>query len=192
MRSDGLVTLCVPTITPRQRKLARALGSAMRQSRPFDAICVAFDHDHQGAAATRNRALKMANTEWVAFLDDDDELYPQHLERLYAKATETGADVIWPWFDVEGGTDPFPMHEGREYDPQDPHLFPITTLVRRRLAAKVGGFPEDYQGGEHCAGEDWPFWLALRDVGARFAHVHERTWIYRMHAGNTSGLGSRW
>lgn len=192
MGRPATVTVCIPTILPRSRLLARAIGSVMRQERLPDAYAIAVDHRHEGAAVTRNRSLKMARTEWVAFMDDDDELYPQHLARLLAHATETGADVVWPWFDVEGGHDPFPQHFGRQYDPDDPHLFPITTLVRRRLAVKAGGFPEDGPVAPDCAGEDWPFWLGLRDVGARFAHLPERTWRWWMHDANTSGVGSRW
>ncbi len=45
------------------------------------------------------------NTEWVAFLDDDDYFYPQHLEALANAAQDTGADMVYPWYDVDGGTD---------------------------------------------------------------------------------------
>jgi hypothetical protein len=98
---------------------------------------------------------------------------------------------VFPWFDVEGGTDPFPIHEGRVYDPQAPHSFPITTLVRRSLAYAVGGFPPGVTG-EEATGEDWQFWIRLRDVGAAIVHLPERTWTWHHDSNNTAGLASRW
>lgn len=48
-----------------------------------------------GTAATRNRALNIAQGEWVSFLDSDDQYHPQFLEKLHAA---TGKDI-----DVVGG-----------------------------------------------------------------------------------------
>ena len=175
----------MPTIPPRAQLLRRALTSVEAQIYPATKIEVAVDVDKNGAAVTRNRALFAAQTKWVAFLDDDDEMYPQHLERLVAHQLETDADVVWPWFDVIGGSDPFPIHFGRQWDPERPHSFPVTTLVRRQLAVKVGGFPD----GEW---EDWNFWLRLNEAGAKFAHLPERTWAYHHDSYNTSGRPDRW
>ena len=38
----------------------------------------------QGTLPTRNRAVREADSEWLVFLDDDDELLPHYLERLRA------------------------------------------------------------------------------------------------------------
>lgn len=183
------VTFCIPTIPPRTALLNRALASIQAQTYPASAVIFTHDRDRNGAAKTRNRALFLADTEWVAFLDDDDELMPNHLELLVAKQIETGADIVFPWFVTEPlGNDPFPMFFGREYDPLEPHMFPITTLVRRELAVSVGGFPVEDAVSQTCAGEDWTFWLKMRDAGAKFAHLPERTWIWHHHGLNTSGL----
>lgn len=179
------ITVCIPSIPPRTALLQRALLSVEAQTYPAYEVIVAVDHDREGAAVTRNRALMQAKTGWVAFLDDDDEMYPQHLERLVAHQLETGADVVWPWFDVIGGGDPFPVHFGRQWDPEHPHSFPITTLVRRRRAVKVGGFPDE-------PWEDWNFWLRMNAAGAKFAHLPERTWAYHHDSYNTSGRPNRW
>jgi glycosyltransferase involved in cell wall biosynthesis len=60
---------------------------------PPRAIVIEIDHDRTGSAATRNRALAKVDTEWVAFLDDDEEFLPQHLERVTAGQRQSGADV---------------------------------------------------------------------------------------------------
>lgn len=190
------VTVVVTCHTPRIRNglLTRALDSVWKQSHLPDAVSIALDHYHQGAAITRNRALHMATTEWIVFLDSDDILYPAYLKRMFEHQKETGADVCWPWFDVLGANDPFPMHFNKQWDPEVPHIFPITTLVRRELAIKVGGFPEGPPASQWCAGEDFPFWKALSANGAKFSHLPERLWQWnhKPAGGNTSGLGSRW
>src|SRR3546814_18596793 len=43
-----------------------------------------------------NRALEAVRTPWVAFLDDDDQFLPHHLQRLSQALTETQADVVYP------------------------------------------------------------------------------------------------
>lgn len=186
------VSVCVCSIPPRGEFLAEALASVAKQTRPVDEICVAVDHEHKGGAATRNRALHMATSDWVAFLDDDDLFKPQHIERLLAHQEDTGADVVYPWYDYTPiGGDPFPQFEGKPWDDNDRHLFPITTLVRRQLALDVGGFVAEFPDGP-MAGEDWPFWNSIGDAGGVISHLNERTWTWRFHGGNTSGVASQW
>lgn len=202
------VTVVTPTIPPRTDRLAKALGSVWRQTCPPVAVAVTVDRDHDGAGKTRDRALAMVETEWVAFLDDDDWLYPHHLQTLcnFQQAVEhSGAqcDVVYPWFDVGGGgTDPFPQFEGQKWDRDQPHLFPITALCRTQVARDAGGFfrppvhtgePWDTDG---WSGEDWPFWQAVNAI-ASIWHVPERTWCWEHwtdggRIGNTSGRGDRW
>lgn len=47
--------------------------------------------ENQGQAAARNRALAAAKGEWVCFVDSDDAVHPQMLERLRQAADESGA-----------------------------------------------------------------------------------------------------
>ena len=47
--------------------------------------------ENQGQAAARNRALAVAKGEWVCFVDSDDAVHPQMLERLGQAAAESGA-----------------------------------------------------------------------------------------------------
>jgi len=190
------VTVLIPTIPPRMLQLAGALASVREQTyQPAD-VLVECDTGREGPAAVRNRLLARARTEWVAFLDDDDWLLPHHLYTLVREQQTTDADVVWPWFQVEGGTDPFPAHRGRQWDPAAPHQIPITVLAARDRILSVGGFrtipdgPTDADGNR--AGEDYQLWLDLSAAGARFHHTPEITWVWRHHAANTSGLPSRW
>lgn len=193
------VTAVVPTIPPRSGALlGRALESIQAQSRPVDAISVAVDQHHEGAAATRNRALVSSLTEWTAFLDDDDTWGPGHIELMLRHAEATGADLVYPWFSVPGGFDPFPAYEGQPFNPQKlrevQNFIPVTVLVRTRMAKVVGGFESrnasTAPGASPC--EEWGLWLKLLDAGAKFEHLNARTWEWHWHPGNTSGRGDRW
>lgn len=188
------VTVVIPSIPPRARLLRRALGSVAGQTRPPDAVSIAYDLAREGAAATRNRALAGARTEWVAFLDDDDQILPRHLEVLTECAADTGADVVYPWFEVVGGADPLGWF-GREFDPvalARANYVPVTVLARAELVRAVGGFqPRPGQPADNPC-EDWGCWLAMLAAGARFVHLPERTWRWHHHGANTAGRPDRW
>lgn len=204
--TEPSVAVCLTTIPSRTKMLARALMSVAAQTRRPDQVIVETDHDGAGAAATRNRAWQQAETDWVAFLDDDDEFYPQHLERLLTHQRASGADVVYPWFDLNrlgvlaNHWDPIRLKGvpvlGQDYAPEELdhyNYIPITVLARRTALAAVGGFPQpgtDDWPNPTC--EDWGCWVRLRNAGYTFSHLPERTWLWHHHASNTSGLPSRW
>lgn len=50
---------------------------------------------NKGLAATRNTALRSANGKYIAYLDDDDEYYPEHLETLLQTLESSRAKVAY-------------------------------------------------------------------------------------------------
>lgn len=191
------ITVAIPTIPPRTKLLRRAVGSVTRQTLPAAGISIAADLTGAGAGATRNRAWRGATTPWVAFLDDDDELLPHHLEALAAHQADTGADMVYSWFEIIGGSDPFPDgHFTDPWDPANPRQTTITFLVRRECLEALGGFFEVGEGAAddglgNRAGEDYDLVLRLNDR-YRISHLAERTWRWHHHDSNTSGLAERW
>src|SRR5512144_1284628 len=191
MTSTADITVVTPTIPPRvcNGMLAASNTSVREQTLlPSGGISVALDVDKVGAAVTRQRALDAVRTEWAAFLDDDDWLYPQHLAVLYGLVCEHSADYAYSWFD---GNDPFPMHRGRQMNPAEPHHTTMTVLVRTELAREVG-FANHPDASPEWSGEDWAFTLGCIKLGARFIGTGEVTWHYNVHGSNTSGVPSRW
>lgn len=170
--------------------LQQAVYSAQHQTVEPRAIHVALDNEKKGAADTRQRALDMVDSEYVSFLDDDDLMYPHHLETHWALLRETGADVAYSWFD---GNEPFPAssHRGKVWDPAGPHHITMTITVRTELAKQVGFAPHP-DAREDGAFEDWRFILGLNELGAKFIGTGLLTWHYRVWRGNTSGLATRW
>lgn len=188
------ITVVIPSIpTRRNDLLRRALSSVMDQTLAPEAVVVEFDHWHQGAARTRNHGMRKVTTPWVAFLDDDDELLPDHLAECLRHAQDTGADMVYPWFTVPEGWDPFPEREGQPFDPillNTQNTIPVTVLVRTHLIKSVGGFTPKGPPENPC--DDWGAWLKLRAVGAKIEHLNRRTWLWHWHGGNTSGRGDKW
>lgn len=182
------VTVALPTIPPRRAMLRRALSSVMAQTYPVSALSVVQDLWANGAAWTRNEALKAVRTPWVAFLDDDDQMLPNHLETLVGAALETGADYVYSWF-VEGDH-PDPLgHFGKPFNNDSPTQTTITTLVRTELAQAVG-FEEPPIGATihgQRFGEDYLFTVGCAAKGAKIVHIPARTWVWNWHGRNTSG-----
>jgi hypothetical protein len=188
------VTVVIPTIPPRQHYLIRAIESVMRQTEPATAISVAIDNKHSGAWETRNQGLRAVTTTWTAFLDDDDELCPSHIQFLLDRIEEHNLDMAWGWFDVVGGTDPFPTHRGLQYDHEHPHIVPITYIARTELLhagiKACGGFLPDTTGSWSV--QDMPLINAMCVEGAKLMAFPDTTWLWHHHGQNTSGLPTRW
>jgi glycosyltransferase involved in cell wall biosynthesis len=188
------VTAVVPVHLPRLRSgiFDRAIESIEWQTRPVDAISISVDTTHAGAAKTRNRALAGVTTQWSAFLDSDDQWRPNHIAALMDHAEKTGADLVYPWFTVPEGWDPFPQFEGQPFSAkalETQNYIPVTVLVRTDLIREVGGFQPKGPPENPC--DDYGAWDALLRAGAKFSHLNMRTWYW--HWGdNTNGRGDVW
>lgn len=179
------VTVVTPYHPQREANgmLERCAASVRAQTVPVEHI-LAQDVHRMGAAITRNHGMALVQTEWTAFLDSDDEMDPDHIEHLLACAQETGADYVYPWFRVVGGSDPFPMFFGRPWDDTAPHSTTITILVRTELAREIGF-------RQIPANEDWDFTLRCVAASAKIVHLPRRSWTYYHHGYNSSGLPDR-
>lgn len=201
------ITVVIPTHPSRNRPayLGRALQSVMDQSRPARSIIVECDSTKQGSAHTRNAALERVTTKWVAFLDSDDWFLPHHLESLLGLAVREKADVAYSLPLVLGANGQVipRQHDwggGPVFDPEylkrKAHI-QTTCLVRTVKARAVGGF-EFVMDETGALNDDHGFFLRLLAAGAKFAHLHEETFVWRHHGfggpgreGNTSGRPER-
>lgn len=195
------ITVCIPAHPARVTNgmLDRAVASVHAQTHPAAGISIAIDETGAGAPATRQRALDAVQTEWVAFLDSDDWLYPDHLQVLADSALTGHADYLFSYYMVhfDDGR-PWPAndplgHFGKPFDPRRPHQTTITTLVRTDLAQAVGfrDVPDGRTIDGQRYGEDFQFTVECVAAGARIVHIPRRTWAWVHHPGNTSGQPGR-
>ncbi len=176
------VSLIIPTFN-RPQLLSRAIESALAQSVQDLQVIVVNDagldvanvasgatylslKKNRGLAGARNAGLELAIGEYVAFLDDDDLLLPNHLENLLKRATPETI-VYSDYWRVAGErrvetTTP-------EFDYQrilTENFVPVNCfLTPRALIEQVGRFDEWL-----TALEDWDLWLRLSRT-RRFHHV---------------------
>lgn len=189
--SEANITVVIPSIPPRQEMLKRAVNSVLSQTLTPRVISITLDVNGDGACATRNAGLASVQTEWVAFLDDDDELLPHHLEKLLATAYETGAALVYsPWEGIN--TEGF-RRFWRPFDEQlrdtlitTQNFIPVTVLARVDALQAVGGF-EPPSGHRTPVCEDWGCWIKLINAGWTFAFHPDVSWRWNGHGSHTSG-----
>jgi SAM-dependent methyltransferase len=204
--ADDLSVL-ITTIPVREERLKRAVDSVVAQSLLPAELIVQLDEKKTGAAANRDAGIDRVKTKYVALLDDDDFFHPDHLETLYQAALDTDADIVYSWFEMDGGTDPFPENFGKPWDPKNPCQTTVTVLAKVDTIKKAGGYSNKFnmsfeelgkfaQG--NTAGEDFRMVFNANKQGAKIVHVPKKTWSYSHwisadgKLGNTSGLPDRW
>lgn len=130
-----------------------------------DRIRVLFrDQPGPGGYAARNRGIREAKTEWIAFLDADDTWHPEHLERMAAAINDNPEkDVFSAGWSNHAGRDHVYMDSYfQRHSSQGPHAFGLrefmwgampaytsVVVARKSLLTSVGGFDETlFQGGD--------------------------------------------
>ncbi|PYQ62292.1 MAG: hypothetical protein DMF58_02225 [Acidobacteria bacterium] len=126
-----------------------------------------------GRSEAMNRGVRAAKSAFIAFLDDDDLFYPEHLETLSAAARST-QDVAWytdavSAFARAGETYSRMRIFGQDFDRQqllvDNYIPLPTLLVPRETFLDLGGFDPAFD-----LFEDWDFLIRLSQRGS-FTHV---------------------
>jgi len=152
----------------------RAVPSAIAQGEGLKVI-----HRHEETLAeARNAALEAVVSEWVVFLDADDELEPGYLVAM-ARGT---ADVRSPIarYVHDGGRQRLwqPRVAGHHHDCEAACLpagnwLLVGAAARTELLREVGGWEawEVY--------EDWALWLRAWQAGATFELIPDA--VYRAH-----------
>ena len=154
-------------------------------------------HDqNRGLPATRNTAIALARTKFIALLDADDYWEPNHLESVMGKLSDPGADLAHSG-SVLFDSDTRRMLEIRAPSPEQVRDFPrslfvadyviqpASVVLRKELWKRVGGFDESYRYVE-----DREMWLRCARAGARFHFTGENTCFYRKHAAALSTHGA--
>ena len=182
------VTVVIPTYN-RMGLLSRALTSVARQTRPPDEVVLVDDgstddterlirrqfpdvrylqQENRGVAAARNRGIREAKGEWLAFLDSDDEWLPHKLERQLDAVREE------PEFSL-CHTNEIWIRRGKRVNPLKKHaksggyifkkclplcvISPSSVLIHRSLFEQVGLFDESLP-----ACEDYDLWLRVTAI----------------------------
>lgn len=192
---SGMETAVIIPTVDRPALLERAVLSALRQDTPFSQIIIVNDSPDYAAfcdqvifnatiaspllttASTSGReglpaarALGLANLlpniKAVCYLDDDDELLPNHVSSLLKPLTEGAAfafsKALFRYQDGSETEDPEPGNHGpkRYYDPNallQQNIAPVSSFIHTVEALnKIGGWDRTL-----IRMEDWDFWARM-------------------------------
>ena len=178
-------SVTVVVTTKDRAELAReALLSVANQSHPPQQVIVVDDGSAQpfvppdlgipvevirndfplGPSAARNQALAKTSGHWVTFLDDDDTLDPEMIERSVAAAADSelpepvsvlsGAAIVTPAGEVLKVRLPPSLVRGQHYfleDLENKGSFQThaTLVAPTEVVREIGGFDESLRGSEH-------------------------------------------
>ena len=143
-----------------------------------------------GPARPRNNGLKVAEGQWVSFLDADDWWYPEKLAAVASRVE--AADIIYHDCDVytEAGKRsvkkrgrPFKRPAFVELMTKGSRIITSSICVRKDILAKTDGFAEDRK---LIAIEDYDLWLRIALLTDRFVHIPQLLGAYWMDGENIS------
>ena len=145
--------------------------------------------ENGGIVAASNDALAMADGEFVALLDHDDELHPDALLHMDAALREQ-PEADYAYSD-EDKIDRGGRHSGPFFKPDwspermrtqmySCHL----SVFRRSLVEEVGGFDPEFEGSQ-----DWDLVLKVTERARAVVHVPRVLYHWRTLETSTAGAG---
>jgi glycosyltransferase involved in cell wall biosynthesis len=180
-----LVSVIIPSYN-RAHLLERAINSVLRQTftefelifvddgstdstpdvmRKFQDRLIEIRQEHAGVSAARNAGIQHSSGQLLAFLDSDDEWYPDKLNRQVGMYNEESLFFICH-------TDETWMRNGKEVRQKKIHakqggrffkralerclISPSSVIIARSLFDRIGYFDESLP-----AGEDYDLWLRI-------------------------------
>lgn len=206
-----------------ERYIRRAIESILNQTRPADEIIVIDDgstdttaeiikeygdkikyvyQENGGESAARNRAIKEASCEWIAFLDADDEWLEGNLEMLAGVVTRN-KNLVWAFGNfyncdcsiekrllAHNSEVPESLLGGKDFFSKylvsfnaGFHAWTGTNIIKKSVFDDVGF----YVVGQHRAA-DTDMWLRIAYQFPEAGYVREPLAVY--HTGITESMTS--
>jgi len=172
--------------SPDTPELERALA-------PYLARVRYFVQENAGAGAARNRGVREALGELVAFLDGDDLWLPTYLAEQTRFIAEGGLDLAYTDAVIFGDS-PLAGRRYMEVAPSDGpadfrsllraecNVITSGVVARRAAVLEAGLFDVTLRNAQ-----DFDLWLRLARRGARLAYQRRPLVRYRVHEGSLSG-----
>jgi glycosyltransferase involved in cell wall biosynthesis len=211
------VSILIPCYNA-DRWIAQAIDSALNQTYPNTEVIVVDDGSsdrsleiiksysdrvrwetgaNQGGNIARNRLLELSTGDWLQYLDADDYLLPEKVERqMDCLANAPQADVICsPAIAEYHRAGQVWQEPSARLVPRDPWILlarwylPQTggSLWRKQALLDVGGWKVD----QPCC-QEHELYSRLLIAGKQFAYLDESAAVYRLWSSSTVSQKDRW
>lgn len=154
-------------------------------------------HDNIGPGASRNRAMKVARGEYIAFIDGDDWFDLNALETAYSDAKAKNTDITFfqminyddetsriyenDWFDLKNFDESF---ENRVFSPEETEgsIFDLSVGVCQKIYKNSFLRKIDAEFPEGIFFEDMPFFFYVYLKSSRISIIKKHLYFRRKHA----------
>jgi len=208
------VSICIPTYN-REHYLLEALDSVFAQTyRDYEVVVLDdgstdgtgemikngryrnlryYWQENKGDAAARNKLLELAQGRFITFLDSDDLLMPDAVERMMKVMEAEGGDIVvyGPYLRIDENGNVYgrckrKLHTGHitKYLFQNILVHSCGSMFPRSVLQETGGFDETLPV---CS--DYDLWLRL-SLKYRFVALPQPTFKRRRHPANLSRVSS--
>ena len=188
------------------RFLAEAIESALGQTHPSlevvvvddgsrdDSVAVAGRYPvklvvqpNQGVATARNRGAGEAHGNYLVFLDADDRLEPDYVERCLEVLLKSEEPIgyVYTWMRHFGADSR--IYVSRPFSPAAMlagSFVNVSALMRRQAFERAGGFDPAWRLGH----EDYELWVRMLHCGIHGVLLPEPLLGYRRHEGGRNTL----
>jgi glycosyltransferase involved in cell wall biosynthesis len=146
----------------------KAVASVERQKlQPAQLITI----HGESLAQARNDGALQATSEWLCFLDADDELHPNFFKAM-SRHTSKRVGLLNPAVRFVTNGRPKPPRVFKPVDLSHGNYLVIGTVVRRELFFGAGGFDEQWE-----AWEDWALWRRVVALGGQILSVPNAVYV---------------
>lgn len=143
-----------------------------------------FRQSNQGVAAARNHAVKQATGEILVFLDADDLLAPNYIEKVVQAFQQHPQSSMVACYVTEFGRStsktkikPFHLEDFYFYN----SLFPSIISIKKQYFDQINGYNPTLKV---C--EDWDLYLRIAKINANVHIIPEYLFFYRKHDNSSS------
>jgi glycosyltransferase involved in cell wall biosynthesis len=152
-------------------------------------IKVQYQKENQGISKTSNRALGMAEGEYITFLDHDDFLSPNALFEVYRVIQAENADFI---YSDEAIVNPLDKIVNIFFKPDFSPDFLLSLnyinhlmVIRKSLLDQCGGFRSGVDGAQ-----DYDVALKTTEKAKKAYHIHKILYFWRLSTGTFSATNA--
>ncbi len=142
-------------------------------------VKVVFLEQNLNISGASNAALDLATGDYIALMDNDDEISPDALYEVVKTINETQADLIYSDEDfITAGGDFVNPHFKPDFSPDlllSHNYITHFCVFKRSLLNQVGQFNSDYDGAQ-----DYDLFLRLTERAEKIVHIPKVLYHWRM------------